>query len=78
VFRIRIRSTGIRLFLGLPDPHPDWLVRVTDPRIQIRIRIRGSAQCSIPNLDFVSADLNTTWVMIIFNVDLTIKCVKEK
>jgi hypothetical protein len=30
----------IRMFLGIPDPHPDPLVRSTDPRI--RIRISGS------------------------------------
>jgi hypothetical protein len=26
--------------LGLPNPHPDPLVRGTDPRIRIHIRIR--------------------------------------
>jgi hypothetical protein len=38
VFRIRM----IRMFSGLPYPHPDPLVRDTgtDPRIRIRIRIR--------------------------------------
>ncbi len=35
VFRIRIR-TRIRMFWGLPDPHPDPFVRGTDPRIRIR------------------------------------------
>ncbi len=30
----------IRMFLGLPDPQPDTLVRGMDPMIQIRIRIR--------------------------------------
>ena len=30
----------IRMFLGLPDPHPDPLVRGTESRIQIGIRIR--------------------------------------
>ena len=25
-------------FLGIPDPHPDSLVRGTDPRIRIRVR----------------------------------------
>jgi hypothetical protein len=29
VFRIRIRS--IRMFLGLPDPHPDPLFTSTEP-----------------------------------------------
>ncbi len=36
----------IRMFLGLPDPHPDPLVRGTDPRIRIRTkmyRIRNTA-----------------------------------
>jgi hypothetical protein len=28
------------MFLGLPDPHPDPLVRGTDSRIRIRIQIR--------------------------------------
>ncbi len=38
MFRIRIRRTC--MFLGLPNPHRDpWLVRGTDPRIRIRIRI---------------------------------------
>jgi hypothetical protein len=36
VFLIRI---WIRMFLGLPDPHPDPLVRGTDPRIQIRTKM---------------------------------------
>jgi hypothetical protein len=36
VFRIRIR---ICMFLGLPDPHPDPLVRGTDPRIRIRTKM---------------------------------------
>ncbi len=35
VFRIR----RIRMFLGILDPHPDPLVRCTDPRIRNRIRI---------------------------------------
>jgi hypothetical protein len=30
----------IRMFFGLPDPHPDPLVTSTDPRIRIGIRIR--------------------------------------
>jgi hypothetical protein len=34
------------LFLGLPDPHPDPLVRGADPRILIRTRIRTKM---IPN-----------------------------
>ena len=34
------------MFLGLPDPHPDPLVRGTDPRVQIRIRSKMSR---IPN-----------------------------
>jgi hypothetical protein len=34
----------IRMFLGLPEPHPDPLVRGTDPRIRIGIRwTRNSA-----------------------------------
>ncbi len=38
VFRIRIwiRIRRIRMFLGIPDPHPDPFVRGTDPRIRIR------------------------------------------
>jgi len=34
------------MFLGLPDPHPDPLVGVTDPKIRIRTkmsRIRNTA-----------------------------------
>jgi hypothetical protein len=42
----------IRMFLGLPDPHPDPLVRDTDPRIRIRIRIRIKMS-RIPNTDFM-------------------------
>ncbi len=43
--RIRICKPGyiyvrIGMFLGLPDPHPDLLVRGTDPRTRIRIRVR--------------------------------------
>ncbi len=38
VFRIR----RIRMFLGLPDPHPDSLVRGTDHRIRIRNRTKMS------------------------------------
>jgi hypothetical protein len=30
------------MFLGLPGPHPDPLVRGTDPRIRIRIRTKMS------------------------------------
>jgi hypothetical protein len=33
-------SDQYRTFLVLPDPHPDPLLRGTDPRIRIRIRIR--------------------------------------
>jgi hypothetical protein len=33
-----------------PDPHPDPLVRGTDPRIQIRIRIRSKTS-QIPDTD---------------------------
>ncbi len=36
------------MFLGLTDPHPDPLVRGTDPRIRIRIRIRTKMSL-IPN-----------------------------
>ncbi len=32
----------IRMFLGFPDPRPHPLVRGTDPRIRIRIRIKKS------------------------------------
>jgi hypothetical protein len=35
-----IRIKKIRMFLGLPDPHPDLLGRGTTPRIRIRIGIR--------------------------------------
>jgi hypothetical protein len=31
VFRIHIRIRRIHMFLGLPDPHPDPLVRDMDP-----------------------------------------------
>ncbi len=34
----------IRMFLGLLDPHSDPLVRGTDPRIRISIRIRTTIQ----------------------------------
>jgi hypothetical protein len=34
--------------LGPPDPHPDPLIRGTDPRIRIRIRIR-TIMSRIPN-----------------------------
>jgi hypothetical protein len=41
VVRIRICNwIRIRMLLGLPDPHPDPLVRGMDPRIRIRIQIR--------------------------------------
>ncbi len=48
LFRFPIR-VWILMFLGLPDPHPDPLVRATDPRIQIRnytkmSRIRNTAK----------------------------------
>ncbi len=35
-------GSGVRILmcLGLPDPHPDPLVRGKDPRIRIRIWIR--------------------------------------
>jgi hypothetical protein len=36
------------MILGLPDPHSDPLVRGTDPRIRIRIRIRTKIS-RIPN-----------------------------
>jgi hypothetical protein len=35
VLRIRIRIRSIHMFLGLPDPHPDPLVRDTDPDLSI-------------------------------------------
>jgi hypothetical protein len=37
VMKIQIRR--LCMFLGLPEPHPDPLVRGTDPRIRIYIRI---------------------------------------
>ncbi len=40
VLRIRIRIGRIRMFLGLPDAYLDPLIRGTDPRIRILIRIR--------------------------------------
>jgi hypothetical protein len=42
VFRIRIliRIRRIRMFLDLPDPHPETLDKGTDERNRIRIRIR--------------------------------------
>ncbi len=46
MFRIRIWSRRIRMFLGIPDPHPDPLVNGTAPRIRIRIRTKMSR---IPN-----------------------------
>jgi hypothetical protein len=49
VFRIRIQIRKIRMFLGLPEPHPDPLVRGTDPRICIWIRTKMS---QITNTDF--------------------------
>jgi hypothetical protein len=42
VFQIRILVRRIRMFLGLPDPHPDPLVR------GIRIRGSASASASVP------------------------------
>jgi hypothetical protein len=42
VFRIRIWIRRIHMFLGIPDPHPDPLVRGTDPRIRIWIHIEMS------------------------------------
>ncbi len=39
----------IHMFLGLLDPHPEALVRGTDPRIRIRIRTNMSR---IRNTDF--------------------------
>ncbi len=36
---IRIWIRRICMFLGLPDPHPDQLVRGTDPRIRIRTKM---------------------------------------
>ncbi len=36
VLVVRIQIRWIRMFLGLPDPHPDPLVRGTDPGIRIR------------------------------------------
>ncbi len=46
MYRILIRILRIRMFLGIPDPHPDPSVRGTDPRICIRIRTNMSR---IPN-----------------------------
>ncbi len=46
VFRNRIRIRRIRMFLGLPDPHPrhpDPVERGTDPRIRISISTRSRA-----------------------------------
>ncbi len=37
---MRIRIRRIRIFLSLPDPHPDPQVIGTDPRISIRIRTK--------------------------------------
>jgi hypothetical protein len=34
-----VMGIRIRVFLGLPDPHPDLLVRGTDPRIRIRTKM---------------------------------------
>jgi hypothetical protein len=42
------------MFLGLPDPHPDPLDRVTDPRIRIQIRTKMS---QIHNTDRNHKDL---------------------
>ncbi len=45
VVGIRIRILRIRMFLGLPDPHPDPLVTITDPDSSI-------IKNSLENLDF--------------------------
>ncbi len=37
MFRIWIWIRRIGMFLRLPDPHPNPLVRRTDPRIRIRM-----------------------------------------
>ncbi len=42
--------TSLWLFTSVPDPHPDPLVSVTDPRIRICIRIRTKIS-QIPNTD---------------------------
>jgi hypothetical protein len=47
-------GSGSRMFLGLPDPHPDPLATGTDPRIQIRILIR-TKMSRIFNTDFYKA-----------------------
>jgi hypothetical protein len=43
VLRIRIRLRRINMFLSLPDPHPDHLVRDTDPDFLLvkRQRLEG-------------------------------------
>ncbi len=40
----------IRMFLGLPDPHPDSLDRGTDTRIRLRFRIRTKIMSRIHNI----------------------------
>jgi hypothetical protein len=50
------------MFLGLPDLHPDPLVRGTDPRILIRIRtkmsrIRNTAENTVINVNWRNMSL---------------------
>jgi hypothetical protein len=58
VFRIRIHIR-IRRFLGIPDPHPDPLVRGTDPTIRIRIRSRTKISRIANNGSNISANINS-------------------
>ncbi len=67
LFRIRIR-----MFLGLPDPHPDPLVRGMDQRIWVRIRIR-TKMSRIHNTVFFVRYLLSKYRPIATNLRLKIK-----
>jgi len=56
VLWIRIRR--IRMFWGLPDPHPDSLVTSTD------LRIRGSAPGSVPKCKGSATPLLLMWSIL--------------
>ncbi len=49
--RIRIRIHRINMFLGLPDPYPDPLVRGVDPDPDHSISLLSSSKNSKKNLD---------------------------
>ncbi len=61
LFRIRIRR--IRMFLCLPDPHPDLLVKGTDTRIRIRTpKCHGS-----PTL-FISVYFSLAFLFLLYSM----------